>query len=105
MVESTKGVKCISAIIAARIAREQGQGVIERHYKTRELAERLGLHPETIRRAAQRGELESIRIGLDRIYSESAVQRWLDANRERGATVPRQANGHTGAFATRKEAR
>ncbi|MGH3133932.1 MAG: helix-turn-helix domain-containing protein, partial [Gaiellaceae bacterium] len=51
--------------------------MIERHYKTRELAEILGLHPETIRRAAQRGELESIRIGMDRIYSESAVERWL----------------------------
>jgi excisionase family DNA binding protein len=54
--------------------------VIERHYKTRELAELLGLHPDTIRRAAQRGELESVRIGLDRIYSESAVQRFLAAN-------------------------
>jgi excisionase family DNA binding protein len=54
--------------------------VIERHYKTRELAERLGVHPETIRRAAQRGELESIRIGLDRIYAESAINRWLAAN-------------------------
>jgi excisionase family DNA binding protein len=54
--------------------------VIERHYKTRELAEILGIHPETIRRAAQRGELESIRIGLDRIYAESAVQRFLVAN-------------------------
>jgi excisionase family DNA binding protein len=54
--------------------------LIERHYKTRELAELLGLHPETIRRAAQRGELESIRIGLDRIYAESAVQRFLAAN-------------------------
>lgn len=54
--------------------------MIERHYKTRELAELLGIHPETIRRAAQRGELESIRIGLDRIYSESAVQRFLAAN-------------------------
>jgi excisionase family DNA binding protein len=54
--------------------------VIERHYKTRELADLLGIHPETIRRAAQRGELESIRIGLDRIYAESAVQRFLAAN-------------------------
>ena len=54
--------------------------MIERHYKTRELAERLGVHPETIRRAAQRGELESIRIGLDRIYSESAIERFLAAN-------------------------
>jgi len=54
--------------------------VIEQHYKTRELAQRLGIHPETIRRAAQRGELESIRIGLDRIYAESAVNQWLGAN-------------------------
>lgn len=54
--------------------------MIERHYKTRELAEQLGVHPETIRRAAQRGELESVRIGLDRIYSESAINRWLAAN-------------------------
>jgi excisionase family DNA binding protein len=54
--------------------------VIERHYKTRELAEILGIHPETIRRAAQRGELESVRIGLDRIYAESAVQRFLAAH-------------------------
>jgi excisionase family DNA binding protein len=55
-----------------------GQPVIERHYKTRELAELLSLHPETIRRAAQRGQLASIRIGLDRIYAESAVRSWLD---------------------------
>ena len=79
--------------------------MIERHYKTRELAELLGLHPETIRRAAQRGQLESVRIGLDRIYSESAVQRWLDANRERAPLVPAHANGHTQAFAIRREAR
>lgn len=54
--------------------------MIERHYKTRELAKILGIHPDTIRRAAQRGELESIRIGLDRIYAESAIERWLGAN-------------------------
>jgi excisionase family DNA binding protein len=53
--------------------------MIERHYKTRELAKILGIHPDTIRRAAQRGELESIRIGLDRIYSESAIERFLAA--------------------------
>lgn len=54
--------------------------MIERHYKTREVAELLSVHPETIRRAAQRGELESVRIGLDRIYAESAVQKFLAAN-------------------------
>lgn len=57
--------------------------MIERHYKTRELADLLGLHPETIRRAAQRGQLDSVRIGLDRIYPESAIECWLEANRDR----------------------
>jgi excisionase family DNA binding protein len=78
--------------------------VIERHYKTRELAEILGLHPETIRRAAQRGELESIRIGMDRIYAESAVNRWLDGNKDHGARAAGQVNGDTRASSKRKEA-
>lgn len=74
--------------------------MIERHYKTRELAELLGLHPETIRRAA----LESIRIGMDRIYAESAVNRWLDGNKDHGARAAGQLNGHTRASSKRKEA-
>ena len=78
--------------------------MIEQHYKTRELAERLGVHPETIRRAAQRGELASIRIGLDRIYAESAVKSWLDANRECGLPS-RQPRRHTRASTNGREAR
>ncbi len=79
--------------------------MIERHYKTRELAELLGLHPETIRRAAQRGQLASVRIGLDRIYAESAVQCWLDANRERAPLVPAYRLSDTAPSPTRREAR
>lgn len=79
--------------------------MIERHYKTRELADLLGLHPETIRRAAQRGQLESVRIGLDRIYSESSVQCWLEANRDRAALVHVSRNGETRSLTTRREAR
>lgn len=79
--------------------------MIEQHYKTRELAELLGLHPETIRRAAQRGQLESVRIGLDRIYAESAVQCWLEANRERGPLVAVHHNGETRSSTTQREAR
>lgn len=55
---------------------------IERHYTTGELAELLAVNPETIRRAAGRGELRSLRIGRDRRYSESAVRQWLDSLRE-----------------------
>lgn len=83
---------------------ERDEPVIERHYKTRELAELLGLHPETIRRAAQRGELESIRIGMDRIYAESAVERWLEGNRDRATAAAEHRNSHTRASTRRKEA-
>lgn len=60
--------------------------MIERHYTTRELAERLSANPETIRRAAQRGELRSIRVGRDRRYSETAIREWLEGlEDQRGA--------------------
>jgi excisionase family DNA binding protein len=51
--------------------------MIERHYTTAELAELLAVHPETIRRAAARGALRSIRVGRDRRYPKSAVEVWL----------------------------
>ena len=51
---------------------------IERHYTTRELAELLAVHQETIRREAGRGRLQSVRVGSDRRYSESAVRAWLN---------------------------
>jgi excisionase family DNA binding protein len=82
-----------------------GENVIERHYKTRELADLLGLHPETIRRAAQRGQLDSVRIGLDRIYAESAIQRWLEANRERVQLASVEGRRKTRASGDRREAR
>lgn len=79
--------------------------MIERHYKTRELAELLGLHPETIRRAAQRGQLESVRIGLDRIYAESAVQCWLEENRDRAAAAAARYVPDPRASVTQREVR
>jgi excisionase family DNA binding protein len=51
---------------------------IERHYTTRELAELLSVHQETIRREAARGRLRSVRVGSDRRYSETAVRAWLN---------------------------
>jgi len=51
--------------------------VVERHFTTTQLAELLAVHPETIRRAAARGELQSLRIGRERRYPESAVTEWL----------------------------
>lgn len=59
---------------------------LERHYTTRELAEQLRVHPETIRREAARGRLGSVRVGSERRYPESAVRAWLGADGRRPAT-------------------
>jgi excisionase family DNA binding protein len=49
----------------------------QRHFTTQELAEFLGVHPETIRREAARGRLRSIRVAAERRYAESAVRDYL----------------------------
>lgn len=36
---------------------------MERLYKANELAEILGVHPQTIYRAGQRGEIKSVKVG------------------------------------------
>jgi excisionase family DNA binding protein len=56
--------------------------VIDKHWKTEPLAEQLGISSDTLRRAAQRGELRPVRLGRDLIWPESEVQRWLDARRQ-----------------------
>lgn len=59
---------------------------IEQHYTGRELAELLSVNPETIRRAAAKGELRSVRVGSERRYSENAVKEWLErGERDRNA--------------------
>ena len=52
--------------------------MIEPHYSTRELAVLLKANPETIRRAAARGLLRSVRVGAERRYPESAVKAYLE---------------------------
>ena len=61
--------------------------MIERHYKGSELADLLSIHPETLRRHAAAGEIETVRVGKDRLYPESAVQAWLDRSREHSQVV------------------
>ena len=56
--------------------------MIERHYTTQEVADLVGLHPETVRREAARGLLPFIRIGRGLRFAESAIQDWLDSKRE-----------------------
>jgi excisionase family DNA binding protein len=55
---------------------------IERHYAPKELAELLSCSTETLRKAAARGELRSVRVGADRRYPESAVRDWLARSNE-----------------------
>jgi excisionase family DNA binding protein len=57
--------------------------VIEQHYKTEEVAARVAVNPETVRRAAARGELKSLRIGRDFRFPESAVLAWLASRVDR----------------------
>jgi excisionase family DNA binding protein len=56
----------------------------QRHFTTQELADFLGVHPETIRREAARGRLRSIRVGAERRYPESAVQDYVQGRRDDG---------------------
>jgi excisionase family DNA binding protein len=55
---------------------------IEKHYTGRELAELLKLDYETVLQKAQRGEIPSVRFGRLRRFPESAVQAWLDNQRD-----------------------
>jgi hypothetical protein len=41
---------------------------------------------------------------MDRIYAESAVNRWLDGNADHAARAARQLKGDTRASTKRKEA-
>lgn len=52
---------------------------LERHYTTRQVAERLEVNEATVLRAAARGELRSVRFGHRRRYAESALQEWLES--------------------------
>lgn len=56
--------------------------MIPKHYKTEPLAELLGISADTLRRAAQRGELRPVRLGRDLLWPEPEVQRWLDNRRQ-----------------------
>lgn len=56
--------------------------MIDKHYKTEPLAELLGISADTLRRAAQRGELRPVRLGRDLLWPESEVQAWLDRQRQ-----------------------
>jgi excisionase family DNA binding protein len=58
---------------------------LERHWTTKQVADLLTIDEETVRRAARRGDLPSIRIGNDRRYPESGLVAWIESLAERAA--------------------
>ncbi len=51
--------------------------MIEQHVTPDTLADRLGVHPDTVYRAIRTGQLRSVRVGRLRRIPESAVGEWL----------------------------
>ena len=65
--------------------------ILEKHYKTREVAELLSVHEETVLRLAQCGSLCSVRVGSERRYPESAIVSFLERNTDETARKLRVA--------------
>jgi excisionase family DNA binding protein len=66
---------------------------LEKHYKTRDVAQLLSVHEETVLRLAQCGTLRSVRVGSERRYPESAIVEFLERNVDetaRRVSVPRR---------------
>ena len=59
--------------------------MIERHYKTEEVAALLSVNPETVRRLAARGELRFVRVAAELRFAESAIREYLDRQTGRAA--------------------
>lgn len=56
--------------------------MIEQSYSTQEVAKLFGCDEDTVLRYAQRGELESWRLGNQRKYTESAVREFMESRQE-----------------------
>lgn len=56
--------------------------MMEHHYTVDQVAERVALNPETVRREVSKGRLRCIRFGRHMRFSESAVKEWLDSKRD-----------------------
>lgn len=56
--------------------------MIEPHYTVDQVAERVAVNPETVRREVSKGRLRCIRFGRHMRFSESAVKEWLDSKRD-----------------------
>ena len=69
--------------LLARIARATSADMIEQHYSPKQIADLLGVSLMTISRMVKAGKFEIVRCGGRVLIPESAVRRFLDANRIR----------------------
>ena len=60
-----------------------GAATIEQHYSPQQIADLLGVSTMTISRMVKAGKFEIVRCGGRVLIPESAVRRFLDANRIR----------------------
>jgi excisionase family DNA binding protein len=58
-------------------------------YSVREVAGRLGVHPETIRRLIHEGRLDAVRVGRALRVSAVEVDRWVERQSVRPVRAPR----------------
>lgn len=58
-------------------------------YSVREVAGRLGVHPETIRRLIHDGRLEAVRVGRVLRVGAPELERFLERQRVRPDRAPR----------------
>jgi excisionase family DNA binding protein len=58
-------------------------------YSVREVADRLGVHPETIRRLIHDGRLEAVRVGRVLRVGGDELERFLRQQRVRPTRTPR----------------
>ena len=69
--------------LLALIARATSADMIEQHYSPKQIADLLGVSLMTISRMVKAGKFEIVRCGGRVLIPESAVRRFLDANRIR----------------------
>lgn len=57
-------------------------------YSVREVAERLGVHPETIRRLIHEGRMDAVRVGRVLRVARADVEAFIDRQRVKPARLP-----------------
>src|SRR5438552_11807260 len=74
-------------------ARRSEDGTERRAYRLAEMAHQLGIHPETLRLAAQRGEVPARKLGRRWLFRPEAIDEWLNDNGKRDQDATAMGRG------------